>query len=73
MRELSRIEVHNISGSFHLNIGQALAAICIGWFAGGPIGLGFALSGVVMAQGVNNLDEMWKTEMELAKKRIYKQ
>ncbi len=66
MRQLNIEELSEVSGGFKLNLGQALAAICVGWFAGGPVGLGFALSGVIMAQGINNLDELYKQDPLIA-------
>ncbi len=62
MREVSINELQKVSGGFHMNIGTAFAAIAIGVVTGGPVGMGIAVAGVVAAQGVNNLDEMYQKQ-----------
>lgn len=62
MRNISTEELFEITGGFKINIGQALAALAIGFVTGGPAGLGIAASGLVMAQGINNLNEMHEEE-----------
>lgn len=60
MIELNDMEITQVSGGFKLfNIGAAIAAIAVGVVTGGPVGLGIALCSITMAQGVNNLDELY--------------
>ena len=60
MIELSREEVLQINGGFHItiNLGTALASLAIGAIGGGPVGLGYAVAGIIIAQGINSLNEM---------------
>lgn len=58
MIELNEMELHQVAAGFKLNTGQAIAAMALGFVTGGPVGLGYAVSVVLIAQGVNNLDEM---------------
>lgn len=58
MRELSKMEIGIVNGSFKFNLGTAIAAIAVGIVTGGPVGLGYALCGIVIAHGVNSLEEM---------------
>ena len=60
MKELTMIEVKNIQGGFHINLGTFIAAVVVGAVTGGPVGVGIALSGMVMSEGVNNLNDMAK-------------
>lgn len=62
MKELSIDEANEISGGFKINIGQAIAGCVFGFVTGGPVGLGYAVSVLLMAQGINNLDEMYHNE-----------
>ena len=58
MVELNDYELTQVSAGFHINLGQAIGAITVGWFAGGPVGLLFAIGGLTMAEGVNNLNDL---------------
>ncbi len=62
MREVSIGELKQVSGGYQMNVGTAFAALAIGAISGGPVGLGIAAAGVVAAQGVNNLNEMYHNE-----------
>lgn len=58
MKELSVSEVTEISGGFALiNLGATLVALFVGAMAG-PTGLGIALSGIVAAYGINEMEQM---------------
>ena len=58
MKELSSAEVSDVSGGFALiNLGAAMVALMIGAMAG-PAGLGIAVSGIVAAYGINELEQM---------------
>jgi hypothetical protein len=57
MRNLTIEECDLINGGIHINIGAFIATIAIGAL-GGPAGLGIALSGIVIAEGVQNLAEL---------------
>lgn len=58
MKQLNNMEVKQISAAFKMNIGQAVAAMVFGIVTGGPVGLGYAVSVIIIAQGVNNLEEI---------------
>ncbi len=45
-------------GKFHL--GATVSSLMVGFMAGGPIGLGFAASAVIMANGIDNLHDLYK-------------
>ena len=58
MKELSTLEVSEVSGGFAIfNLGAALVALFVGAMAG-PAGLGIALSGLVAAYGINEMESM---------------
>jgi hypothetical protein len=58
MRILDVFEVQQVSGAIHINIGTLIATCVIGFVTAGPAGLGIALSGIVMNEGINRLDDM---------------
>ncbi len=58
MRHLTREELELSEGGFHLNVGAAVGAMVGGFLAGGPVGLGFAIGSILIAQGTNNLVEL---------------
>ncbi len=60
MIELSREEMVQVNGGFHLtiNLGTAVASLAIGLITGGPVGIGYAACGIVMAQGINSLHNL---------------
>ena len=62
MQGLTLEEVIEVSAGFHINLGTFIAAVVIGTITGGPVGLGLAISGVVMSEGINNLQDMYKDE-----------
>ena len=43
-----------------LSFGQVLSTLAIGFVTGGPAGLGIAASGLVMAKGIDNLNDVLK-------------
>jgi len=60
LKELTFEEVHKISGGFHVhfNIGAAVGAIVLDAITGGPVGIGYAVSALIISEGVNNLNEL---------------
>ena len=58
MRALITEEIKEVSAGFHINLGAFVAAIVLGAVTGGPVGVGLALSGIVMSEGVNNLNDL---------------
>ncbi len=62
MKELTQNQIMEVSGGFKLNIGQAVGALICGAIAGGPVGFGYALGTIIIAQAVNSLDEMRQNE-----------
>lgn len=58
MRILNEIEILNVSAALHINIGTIIATCVIGFVTAGPAGLGIALSGIVMNEGINKLEDM---------------
>lgn len=60
LKELTFDEVNEVSGGFHIhfNIGAAVGAIVLGIVTGGPVGLGYAISALIISEGVNNLNEL---------------
>lgn len=57
MKQLTATECKAIEGGIHIHIGAWIAAIAVGAL-GGPAGLGIALSGMVVAEGVQNLADL---------------
>lgn len=43
-------------GKFHF--GAIVSGLVVGFVTGGPIGLGFAAGGIIMASGIDNLHDM---------------
>lgn len=61
MKELSSVEVSDVSGGGGINLfnlGTAVSACALGFIFGGPVGLGSALCGIVMATGVNGMVDL---------------
>ncbi|MBI2792326.1 MAG: hypothetical protein HYX61_10225 [Gammaproteobacteria bacterium] len=58
MRAIHSNEMNEIHGGFHINLGSIVSALVVGFVTGGPVGVGIAASGLVMAQGVDNLNEL---------------
>lgn len=60
MKELSKNEIAQVSGSIHLHFNpfQLVGGIVIGFAAGGPFGVGVAIATAIVAQGSGNLYEM---------------
>lgn len=63
MKELTFDEISQVSGGkfkikLSVNLGTFVAGCCVGFLTAGPVGLGYALCGAVIAQGVNGLNEM---------------
>lgn len=54
---LTKTEVLEVSGG-GLSLGQIVSVLAIGIVTGGPAGLGIAASGLVMAHGINNRDDL---------------
>lgn len=57
MRQLTTTECEAIQGGIHIHVGAWIAAIAVGAL-GGPAGLGIAISGIVLAEGVQNLADL---------------
>ena len=65
MKELSMIEVFEVSGGdgeAPLNVGNAVSAIAAGILLGGPVGLGYALCGIVISIGINGMIALFKNK-----------
>lgn len=63
MRELSNIEVQEVSGAkfkIRINIGTFIGGAVVGFLTGGPVGLGYAIGAAIIAQSVNSLDDMYE-------------
>ncbi|MGE3318081.1 MAG: hypothetical protein AB7I18_02190 [Candidatus Berkiella sp.] len=45
------------SEKFHF--GAIVSGLLVGLVTGGPIGLGFAVGGIIMAQGIDNLHDLY--------------
>lgn len=52
-------EQQQISGGIH--IGGVIMSLATGLIMGGPVGLGVAAAGIVGAQGIDNLVNLYKT------------
>lgn len=50
--------LQEVSGG-KMHIGAMVSSLVVGFVTGGPIGLGFAASGIIMAQGINNLHDLY--------------
>ena len=61
MIDLTTKQTKEVGAAFKMNIGQAIGALALGFVTGGPVGLGYAASVVIIAQGVNNLEELVTT------------
>ncbi len=58
LRQLNLSESQAVSGGFHLNLGTIITTLVVGFVSGGPVGLGIAASGIVLSEGVNNLNDL---------------
>ncbi|MCS5709879.1 class IIb bacteriocin, lactobin A/cerein 7B family [Candidatus Berkiella aquae] len=60
MLEVNDEALHEVNGGkFH--IGGMISSLVVGFVVGGPIGLGFAASGIIMTQGINNLHDLYSS------------
>ena len=62
MRELNCDEIYEVAGAkfkLRVNLGAFLGGCALGFFTGGPIGLGYAIGAGIIAQSVNSLDDMY--------------
>ncbi len=57
MLTINQEMLHEVSGG-KIHVGAMLSSLVVGFVTGGPIGLGFAASGIIMAQGINNLHDL---------------
>lgn len=58
MLKISQEGLHEISGGkFHF--GAIVSGLVVGFVTGGPIGLGFAAGGIIMASGIDNLHDLY--------------
>ncbi len=57
-RLLNTSECHAVNGGIHLNLGTVISSIVVGFVTGGPVGVGIAVSGLVISEGVNNLNDL---------------
>lgn len=57
-RLLTTSECHAVNGGIHLNLGTVISSIVVGFVTGGPVGVGIAVSGLVISEGVNNLNDL---------------
>jgi hypothetical protein len=62
MKELTIKEIEEVGGGFKINIGTARSGCIVGFVTGGPIGLGYAIGTIIIAQGINNLEEMYQND-----------
>jgi len=61
MLVVSEESLHDISGGkFH--VGAMISGLVVGLVTGGPIGLGFAAGGIIMAQGIDNLHDLYSDQ-----------
>ncbi len=51
--------LQEISGG-KIRIGGMISSLVVGFVVGGPVGLGFAASGIIMASGIDNLHDLYK-------------
>ncbi|MBS0290741.1 MAG: class IIb bacteriocin, lactobin A/cerein 7B family [Proteobacteria bacterium] len=56
-RILINAEIEQVSGG-KFNFGSIISTLVVGIVTGGPVGLGIAASGLVMAQGIDNLADL---------------
>ncbi len=60
MLEVTNNDLHEISGGkFH--VGAMISSLVVGFVAGGPIGMGFAAGGIIMANGIDNLHDLYQS------------
>lgn len=58
MQDLSNQDLQHIAGGLHL--GGAIMGLASGLIFGGPVGLGVAAAGLIGAQGIDNLVDLYK-------------
>ena len=58
MLTINQESLQEVSGG-KIHIGAMVSSLVVGFVAGGPVGLGFAGSGIIMAQGINNLHDLY--------------
>jgi hypothetical protein len=61
VKELTLDETNDVSaGKFrlHFNVFQAIGAMALGFVTAGPVGIGYALCTVVIAQGVGGVHDV---------------
>lgn len=59
MQVLMQEELNHVSGGFHIGkLGTAVFGLAVGFISGGPVGLGFAASALIGAEGIDKLVEM---------------
>lgn len=42
-----------------MHVGGMISSLVVGFVVGGPVGLGFAASGIIMAKGIDNLHDLY--------------
>ena len=52
--------LQDVSGG-KIHLGAIVSGLVVGFVAGGPIGLGLAAGGIIMAQGVDNLQDLYQS------------
>lgn len=58
MLTINQEMLYEVSGG-KMHVGAMVSSLVVGFVTGGPIGLGFAASGIIMAQGINNLHDLY--------------
>lgn len=64
MLELTKEQVELVNGGIHFKLIELVVIVIGSTIAGGPVGLGLALSGIVMKEGLENLNDMHQTEQQ---------
>lgn len=62
MQELTQEQVETVPGAkfkLRVNLGTLIGGALAGFIMGGPVGLGIAIGGGIIAQSVNSLDDMY--------------
>lgn len=57
MLEVTNNDLQQVAGG-KIHIGAMVSSLVVGFVTGGPIGLGFAAGGIIMASGIDNLHDM---------------
>lgn len=58
MRNLTELEISEVSGSGIFHLGAVIAACVLAGITTGPVGVGYVLSTAVMAKGIDNLEDL---------------